>query len=108
MTRQELDRVQLREVRGDTKSFGVVVAVASVSLPLYSAEAHTLVGENGADKSTIIKMLAGVHRPDKRYQRHRTQPGPGHARTPHPPHDHRARAEVAGCPAHRQAKNSIY
>ncbi|MEV6601802.1 sugar ABC transporter ATP-binding protein [Actinoplanes sp. NPDC051346] len=52
------------EVRDVTKSFGAVAAVQGVSFPLYAGEAHALVGENGAGKSTIVKMLAGVHRPD--------------------------------------------
>jgi rhamnose transport system ATP-binding protein len=64
MMRQEPGRVPLLEVRGVTKSFGAVAAVAGVSFPLFDGEAHALVGENGAGKSTIVKMLAGVHRPD--------------------------------------------
>src|SRR3954451_2092357 len=64
MTRQDSDRPPLLEVRGVTKSFGAVAAVAGVSFPLYPGEAHALVGENGAGKSTIVKMLAGVHQPD--------------------------------------------
>jgi len=54
----------LLEVRAVTKSFGAVAAVQGVSFPLYAGEAHALVGENGAGKSTIVKMLAGVHEPD--------------------------------------------
>ncbi len=54
----------LLEVRGVSKSFGAVAAVRAVSFPLYGGEAHALVGENGAGKSTIVKMLAGVHEPD--------------------------------------------
>ncbi|MDQ0376105.1 sugar ABC transporter ATP-binding protein [Amycolatopsis thermophila] len=64
MVRQDPGTVPLLEVRGVTKSFGAVAAVQGVSFPLYSGEAHALVGENGAGKSTIVKMLAGVHRPD--------------------------------------------
>jgi len=54
----------LLEVHDVSKSFGAVAAVQGVSFPLYPGEAHALVGENGAGKSTIVKMLAGVHRPD--------------------------------------------
>ncbi|WP_116102108.1 sugar ABC transporter ATP-binding protein [Amycolatopsis thermalba] len=64
MVRQDPGVVPLLEVRGVTKSFGAVAAVQGVSFPLHSGEAHALVGENGAGKSTIVKMLAGVHRPD--------------------------------------------
>src|SRR5215471_9680722 len=44
-----------------TKSFGAVRAVVDGSIDLYGGEAHALVGENGAGKSTVVKMLAGVH-----------------------------------------------
>ncbi len=54
----------LLQVSRVAKSFGAVAAVRDVSFPLYGGEAHALVGENGAGKSTIVKMLAGVHRPD--------------------------------------------
>ena len=64
MARQDPGRVPLLEVRGVTKSFGAVAAVSGVTLRLHAGEAHALVGENGAGKSTIVKMLAGVHRPD--------------------------------------------
>ena len=54
----------LLAVRAVSKSFGAVAAVREVSFELLPGEVHALVGENGAGKSTIVKMLAGVHRPD--------------------------------------------
>ena len=47
------------------KSFGAVHAVVDGSIDLYGGEAHALVGENGAGKSTVVKILAGVHQPDE-------------------------------------------
>jgi rhamnose transport system ATP-binding protein len=47
------------------RAFGAVRAVVDASIDLYGGEAHALVGENGAGKSTVVKMLAGVHQPDE-------------------------------------------
>ncbi|WP_431916031.1 sugar ABC transporter ATP-binding protein [Nonomuraea jabiensis] len=47
-----------------SKAFGAVRAVREVSLALFPGEVHALAGENGAGKSTIVKILSGVHRPD--------------------------------------------
>ncbi|HEY2552242.1 MAG TPA: sugar ABC transporter ATP-binding protein [Streptosporangiaceae bacterium] len=47
-----------------SKAFGAVQAVAAGSIDLHAGEAHALVGENGAGKSTMVKILAGVLRPD--------------------------------------------
>jgi ABC-type sugar transport system ATPase subunit len=47
-----------------SKSYGPVHAVKSVSFTLHSGEVLALAGENGAGKSTVIGMLAGVRRPD--------------------------------------------
>ncbi|WP_033342454.1 sugar ABC transporter ATP-binding protein [Catenuloplanes japonicus] len=75
----------LLEVLDVSKSFGAVAAVQGVSFPLYAGEAHALVGENGAGKSTIVKMLAGVHRPDTGTLR-----ADGENRTFHSPADAKA------------------
>ena len=39
-------------------------AVTNGTIDLYAGEAHALVGENGAGKSTMVKILAGVYQPD--------------------------------------------
>ena len=48
---------------GVTKTFGGVTALSDVSLDVYVGEIHALLGENGAGKSTILKILNGVHAP---------------------------------------------
>jgi ABC-type sugar transport system ATPase subunit len=47
-----------------TKSFGGLLAVDKVSLDVNEGEVIGLVGDNGAGKSTFIKMISGVHQPD--------------------------------------------
>ncbi len=47
-----------------TKRFGSVVAADEVSLELASGEVCALVGPNGSGKTTVLRLLAGVHRPD--------------------------------------------
>ena len=51
-------------LRHAAKSFGAVRAVIDGTIDLYAGEAHALLGENGAGKSTMVKILAGVHQPD--------------------------------------------
>jgi rhamnose transport system ATP-binding protein len=51
-------------LRGASKSYGAVRAVHDTSIALHSGEVRALVGENGAGKSTIVRLLAGVTRPD--------------------------------------------
>jgi rhamnose transport system ATP-binding protein len=52
------------EARGIDKRFGGVAALRGVDLDLYRGEVNALVGENGAGKSTMVKVLAGIHQPD--------------------------------------------
>jgi len=48
-------------MKGITKHFPGVRALHNIDLDLREGEIHALVGENGAGKSTIIKILMGVH-----------------------------------------------
>ncbi len=48
-----------------SKSFGGVQALRAASFAADEGEVHALVGENGAGKSTMIKILSGLFRPDK-------------------------------------------
>jgi len=52
------------ELRGISRHFGGVQAVADASLALAAASVHGLVGENGAGKSTLGKIVAGALAPD--------------------------------------------
>ena len=47
-----------------TKRFGGLVAVDNVTMDLHIGEVVGLVGDNGAGKSTFIKMVSGVYQPD--------------------------------------------
>ncbi|MGO4123864.1 ATP-binding cassette domain-containing protein [Inquilinus sp. YAF38] len=49
---------------GASKFFGGTVALHDVSFSLWPGEVVALLGENGAGKSTCVKLLAGVYRPD--------------------------------------------
>src|SRR6185295_15823706 len=47
-----------------TKSFAGIRVLDGVDIPLREAEVHALLGANGSGKSTFVKMLTGVYRPD--------------------------------------------
>ncbi len=47
-----------------TKTFPGVMALSEVSLDLFPGKVTALVGENGAGKSTVVKILTGIHQPD--------------------------------------------
>jgi len=54
----------LLTARGLSKHYGGLRAVNDASLDLYAGEVVALVGDNGAGKSSFIKMLSGVITPD--------------------------------------------
>lgn len=52
------------EVINVTKRYPGVLANDAVNLAMYPGRIHGLLGENGSGKSTVIKTLSGVQRPD--------------------------------------------
>ena len=56
--------VPVLELSGITKTFPGVKALNEVSLDLYPGQVTALIGENGAGKSTIVKVLTGIYQPD--------------------------------------------
>ena len=53
------------ELKGITKIFPGVKALDQVQFQLRRGEVHALMGENGAGKSTFIKVITGVHQAEE-------------------------------------------
>lgn len=53
------------ELKGITKIFPGVKALNNVQFQLKPGEIHALMGENGAGKSTFIKVITGVHKAEE-------------------------------------------
>lgn len=59
-----MEQQELLKVCHLTKKFPGVVAVDDVSFDVRRGEVHVLIGENGAGKSTMVKMIAGIYKSD--------------------------------------------
>jgi len=55
-------KVSTWEISNVAKSFPGVRALKGVDMTIKGGHIHALIGENGCGKSTLIKILAGVHR----------------------------------------------
>jgi rhamnose transport system ATP-binding protein len=58
------DNAPILELNDIEKNFPGVKALDGVQLKLYPGQVTALVGENGAGKSTIVKILTGIYQPD--------------------------------------------
>lgn len=59
------EKATILELRNITKVFPGVVALKQVNLDILEGEVHVLVGENGAGKSSLIKVLCGIYNPEE-------------------------------------------
>ncbi|GGD94806.1 D-allose import ATP-binding protein AlsA [Aureimonas endophytica] len=50
-------------MRGIEKTFGGIRALKGVDLDILPGEVHVILGENGAGKSTMMKVLSGIYAP---------------------------------------------
>jgi simple sugar transport system ATP-binding protein len=57
--------VPLLEVRHVSKFFGSVIALKDISMEVRAGEVICVLGDNGAGKSSLIKILSGVHTYDE-------------------------------------------
>ena len=55
----------LLEARNISKYFGNVIALQDISVQVGAHEVTCVLGDNGAGKSTFIKILSGVHHHDE-------------------------------------------
>jgi len=55
----------LVQTRGLGKDFSSVTVLNDISVEIFPGEILGLIGENGAGKSTFMKILAGIHQPSR-------------------------------------------
>ena len=55
---------EVLKIKGLQKRFGGAIALSNASITIRAGEIHAFLGENGAGKSTVMKILYGMQRPD--------------------------------------------
>jgi simple sugar transport system ATP-binding protein len=58
-------KLPIIEVRNIGKRYGAINALAGISTSVFAGQVTCVLGDNGAGKSTFIKMLAGSHAPSE-------------------------------------------
>ena len=56
-------RSPIFSIRDGSKAFGALTVIQNVNLDVYENEIIGIAGENGAGKSTTLRMIAGIHKP---------------------------------------------
>ncbi|EST55608.1 D-ribose transporter ATP binding protein [Brevibacillus panacihumi W25] len=69
-----MNQERIMSARQLIKQFDGTTVLHSLDLELRPGEIHALVGENGAGKSTVIKILSGVYQPDGGFVEFNGQP----------------------------------
>ncbi len=65
MSQASVAQPVLLEARGVGKKFGAVVAAADLNILITAGERVSLVGSNGAGKTTFVNMITGYLKPDE-------------------------------------------
>ncbi len=60
-----MNDINIIELKNITKRFPGVTALKQVNLEIIQGEVHILVGQNGAGKSSLVKLLTGIYHPDE-------------------------------------------
>jgi simple sugar transport system ATP-binding protein len=66
----------LVETRAVSKRYGTTLALDNVSMKIYAGHSVALAGRNGAGKSTMVRLLTGLDRPDAGEVRFAGKPAP--------------------------------
>ena len=64
-TQVKMGSTPVLSLRNIDKMFPGVKALEGVSIDLYPGQVSALIGENGAGKSTVVKILTGIYQPNK-------------------------------------------
>src|SRR5579859_5824603 len=70
-------REPMLEVRGLTKSFGGLSAVAELDLKVFPREIVSIIGPNGAGKTTVFNLITGLYQPNGTLEGQRGRFGAG-------------------------------